>query len=239
MNELKIFDYEGEKIRTVIKDGEPWWVLKDVCMVLNIGNARDVFNRLDDDEKGVDQIDTLGGKQNMQIVNESGLYNVILRSDKPQAKPFRKWVTSEVLPSIRKTGQYISKPKNAMEILELEFQAIKEISEKVDSLNDDLQNFKADIPLFAVECEELTKAVNKKVVSILGGKHAAAYKDNHFRGKVYMDIYREIKRQFGVSSYKAIKRSDIDFVKQILQNYKLPFALEQEFNNFQNQIELK
>lgn len=108
MNDLQIFNYNGNDVRTIQIDGEPWWVLKDVCMVLNIGNARDVFNRLDDDEKGVDQIDTLGGKQNMQIVNESGLYNVILRSDKPEAKPFRKWVTSEVLPSIRKHGAYMT-----------------------------------------------------------------------------------------------------------------------------------
>lgn len=108
MNGLQIFHYNGNEVRTIQKDGEPWWVLKDVCGVLSIGNARDVFNRLDDDEKGVDQIDTLGGKQNMQIVNESGLYNVILRSDKPEAKPFRKWVTNEVLPSIRKYGAYMT-----------------------------------------------------------------------------------------------------------------------------------
>lgn len=108
MSELQIFNYDGNEVRTIQIDGEPWWVLKDVCTVLSIGNARDVFSRLDDDEKGVDQIDTLGGKQYMQIVNESGLYNVILRSDKPQAKPFRKWVTSEVLPSIRKNGAYLT-----------------------------------------------------------------------------------------------------------------------------------
>lgn len=108
MSELQIFNYDGNEVRTIQIDGEPWWVLKDVCTVLSIGNARDVFSRLDDDEKGVDQIDTLGGKQYMQIVNESGLYNVILRSDKPQAKPFRKWVTSEVLPSIRKHGAYLT-----------------------------------------------------------------------------------------------------------------------------------
>lgn len=108
MNELQIFNYNGNEVRTIQKDGEPWWVLKDVCTVLDLGNSRMVFDRLDEDEKGVNQIDTLGGKQNMQIVNESGLYNVILRSDKPEAKPFRKWVTSEVLPSIRKHGAYMT-----------------------------------------------------------------------------------------------------------------------------------
>lgn len=111
MNDIQIFQYQDKPVRTIQKDGEPWWVLKDVCEVLEINNARDVFNRLEDDEKGVGQIDTLGGHQKTNIINESGLYNVILRSDKPQAKPFRKWVTSEVLPSIRKHGGYLTPEK--------------------------------------------------------------------------------------------------------------------------------
>ena len=112
MNELQVFTYSGNEVRTVQKNGEPWFVLKDVCAILSIGNVADVCARLDTDEKGVGQIDTLGGRQNMNIINESGLYNVILRSDKPEAKPFRKWVTSEVLPSIRRTGGYIAGQEN-------------------------------------------------------------------------------------------------------------------------------
>lgn len=108
MNEIQIFNYNSSEVRTIQKDGEPWFVLKDVCSILGIGNSRMAADRLDPDEKGVSQIDTLGGKQATTIINESGLYNVILRSDKPEAKPFRKWVTSEVLPAIRKTGMYLS-----------------------------------------------------------------------------------------------------------------------------------
>lgn len=106
MNELQIFNYGKIPVRTVLVGGEPWWVLTDVCRVLGIKNSRDVVNRLDPDEKGVGQIDTPGGNQNMTIVNESGLYKVILRSDKPEAKAFSRWVTHEVLPAIRKTGAY-------------------------------------------------------------------------------------------------------------------------------------
>ena len=106
MSNIRIFNYNSVEVRTIQNDGEPWFVLKDVCNVLHIGNSRDVVARLDQDEKGVGQIDTLGGKQEMTIINESGLYNVILRSDKPEAKPFRKWVTSEVLPTIRRHGMY-------------------------------------------------------------------------------------------------------------------------------------
>ena len=108
MNELQVFNYNGNEVRTIQKDGEPWWVLKDVCEVLGLSSPHKVFDRLDEDEKGRNQIPTPGGEQEMTVVNESGLYNVILRSDKPEAKPFRKWVTSEVLPSIRKHGAYMT-----------------------------------------------------------------------------------------------------------------------------------
>ncbi len=107
-NNLAIFSYNDTPVRTVQIGGEPWFVLKDVCAILGMDTAqlRKVADRLDADEKGRTQITTPGGVQETWIVNESGLYSVILRSDKPEAKPFRKWVTSEVLPSIRKTGGY-------------------------------------------------------------------------------------------------------------------------------------
>jgi anti-repressor protein len=111
MNNLQVFNYNGNEVRTIQKDGEPWWVLKDVCEVLGLSSPHKVFDRLDEDEKGRNQIPTPGGEQEMTVVNESGLYNVILRSDKPEAKPFRKWVTSEVLPSIRKHGAYMTPQK--------------------------------------------------------------------------------------------------------------------------------
>ena len=106
MNELQVFSYEGNEVRTVQFNCETWWVLKDVCDVLGIHNYRNVTARLDDDEKGVHQVDTLGGSQETTIINESGLYNVILRSDKPEAKKFKRWVTHDVLPAIRRHGLY-------------------------------------------------------------------------------------------------------------------------------------
>ena len=108
MAEIQVFTYQHREVRTVELNGEPWFVLKDVCEVLSIGTPAKVAERLDEDEKGMSQIHTPGGLQNVSIITESGLYNVILRSDKPEAKPFRKWVTSEVLPSIRKHGGYIA-----------------------------------------------------------------------------------------------------------------------------------
>lgn len=104
MNDMQIFNYNETPVRTVMKDNEPWFVLKDVCEVLGISNPTMAADRLDADERA--KLD-LGRQGSGWIINEPGLYNVILRSDKPQAKPFRKWVTAEVLPSIRRTGGYI------------------------------------------------------------------------------------------------------------------------------------
>lgn len=106
MNAMQNFAFEENLIRVIIRDGDPWFVLNDVCRVLEIKNARDAASRLDDDEKGVGSTDTLGGIQEQIIINESGLYSLILTSRKPEAKKFKKWVTSEVLPSIRRTGSY-------------------------------------------------------------------------------------------------------------------------------------
>lgn len=106
MTNIQVFEYQNNKVRTVDVDGEAWFVLKDVCEVLHLGTTAKVAERLDDDEKGMNQIHTPGGTQNVTVVNESGLYHVILRSDKPEAAPFRRWVTNDVLPTIRKTGSY-------------------------------------------------------------------------------------------------------------------------------------
>nr|WP_325195610.1 phage antirepressor [uncultured Oscillibacter sp.] len=108
MSNIQIFNYNSTEIRTIQNDGEPWFVLKDVCQVLGMDTTqlKKVADRLEADEKGRTQITTPGGVQETWIINESGLYNVILRSDKPEAKPFRKWVTSEVLPTIRRHGMY-------------------------------------------------------------------------------------------------------------------------------------
>ena len=112
--QLSTFNFESKSIRTLAINNEPWFVAKDLCNAINISNYRDAIERLDDDEKGVALTDTLGGKQEMAVVSESGMYTLILRCRDAVKKGsiphrFRKWVTAEVLPTIRKTGKYESK----------------------------------------------------------------------------------------------------------------------------------
>ncbi|PQJ27423.1 BRO-N domain-containing protein [Rubritalea profundi] len=107
MNTELTAKFEGHKVRVLGTAMEPMFVAKDVCDVLEIKNSRQALARLDDNEKGVTIADTLGGSQEMTYVTESGLYHLMFKSRKPAAKRFRRWVTDEVIPSIRKTGSYV------------------------------------------------------------------------------------------------------------------------------------
>lgn len=109
MNDVTIFRKdEFGAVRAVTLEGEPWFVAADVCRALGLGNSSMAVSKLDEDEKGISLIDTLGGEQKLGIVNESGLYSLVLSSRKPEAKAFKRWITHEVTPSIRKTGGYIA-----------------------------------------------------------------------------------------------------------------------------------
>lgn len=232
MNNLQIFQNNNfGEIRTVQINNEIWFVGKDVASALGYIKERNaIATHVDEEDKRVVPIQgDLGGTQEMTIINESGLYPLILSSKLPTAKEFKRWVTNEVLPSIRKTGSYI-RPKTAMELIELEFQAIKEVKQEVEEVKKDLEDFKQDIPLLALEIECIIKARNKTAVSLLGGKESPAYKNKSLRGKVYSDLSREVKRQFGVDTYKAIKRSDCQKVISIIENYRLPICLYEEIS---------
>lgn len=113
---IQVFNYETNEIRTVENNGAVWFVAKDVCDVLDISKYRDAVSKLDDDERGSVKVDTPGGEQEMTAINESGLYTLILRSNKPNAKLFRKWVTGTVLPSIKQHGFYAT-PDTAQRII--------------------------------------------------------------------------------------------------------------------------
>ena len=137
MNNLQTFNFQNLPVRTVQLNNQPYWVLKDVCAVLGISNSRMTAERLEDDEVSqTDIIDSLGRSQSTSVITESGLYAVILRSDKPNAKEFRKWVTSEVLPAIRKTGAYLTDEKaydithNPQSLADLLLQAGEQLKQK-------------------------------------------------------------------------------------------------------------
>jgi anti-repressor protein len=129
MSNITLFDFNSSTIRVVNVDGEPWFVASDICKILELDNVSMATNRLDGDERGVISLsDTLGTEQNYTIINESGFYSLVLGSRKLVAKPFKNWVTKEVLPSIRRTGKYESE-KAKLEQQFLPKVSIKEIDD--------------------------------------------------------------------------------------------------------------
>lgn len=232
MSSLQIFNSEefGE-IRTVIIDGEPWFCMTDICKALEISNTSQAKTRLNADGVITNEvIDSIGRKQNANFVNEPNMYKLIFQSRKESAERFTDWVTSEVLPAIRKTGSY-QKPMTIAEQIQLLAQGNVELEEKIEAVNDDLQEFKKDMPLLALECQKITKAKNQKVVPMLGGKDAPAYKDNSLRQLVYSDIDAQLRREFGVNTYKAIKRNQCDVAIKIINEYELPMYLKDRIDN--------
>lgn len=242
MNELRIFNSEefGD-IRTVTIDNEPWFVGKDVALALGYSNASKAVSVHVEEEDRILKVleaDSQNGnvvKTQTALINESGLYALIFGSKLDSAKRFKHWVTSEVLPTIRKTGSY-QKPMTVAEQIQLLAQGNVELKEKIEAVNDDLQEFKRDMPLLALECQKITKAKNQKVVPILGGKDAPAYKDNSIRQQVYSDIDAQLRREFGVNTYKAIKRNQCDLAVKIINEYELPMYLKDQIDSSNAQI---
>ena len=130
---IQVFNYNSRQVRTIDRDGEVWFVAKDVCNVLGLADIHTAIRSLDDDEKGRQSLPTPGGIQEMTIINESGLYKLTFRSNKPEAKKFTKWVTSEVLPAIRKTGAYALNGDMQKQLHKLEAENIL-LHEKVDAM---------------------------------------------------------------------------------------------------------
>lgn len=159
-------------VRAMLRDDGPWFVAADVCAALTIGNSRDALDRLDADEKGVGSIDTLGGLQRLATVNESGLYSLILGSRKPEAKPFKRWVTSEVLPAIRKTGAYAAAPALPQTFA----QALRALADKTE----EAERQAAALALAAPKVEMVDRYMDatgtqtfRQVAKLLGAKEPA------------------------------------------------------------------
>lgn len=195
MNELQIFNYNNTPIRTIEKDGEIWWVLKDVCGALGIANHHNVSaKRLEDDEKALYSVEGPDGQvQKTTIINEPGLYSVILRSDKPEAKDFKRWVTHDVLPSIRKTGSYDLEQAQVMtpaQLLAAQAQLLVDMERRMDEMQGQTRALEAKvetaIKAFARPSEDHWKADMDKAVKELCAQ--INWSLPKFQGKLYAEL---------------------------------------------------
>lgn len=240
MSKLMIFNNENfGQVRSLTIENKPYFVGKDVAGILGYSNPRDAILR---HCKAVVKHDDFkeGGKA-IALIPEGDLYRLIIKSNLPKAQEFESWVMDEVLPQIRKGGQYIIKRNeklSSIDMFELQVKALREVEEKVTDLDEKFEDFKEDLPLIGDEPDELVALVKMKGVEVLGGKGSKAYKDKSLRSKVYSDIWGEVKRQFGVRKYKAIKRKHFDKAKEIISKYDTTVLLAEEISLFNDQIDL-
>lgn len=226
MNQFaKVFNYQEQQVRTLLKDNQPWFVAKDVCDILEISNSRDALSRLDEDEKATSVLPTQYGNKEMNLVNESGLYELVFTSRKQEAKSFKKWIKQEVLPSIRKTGTYssekvvpLSKDKALVTVLRTtadlveDTQAIKEEQHEIRKLVSQIDNkVEEQITLDHGEQRRLQKVVAHKVYELES--------DHEQRPRLFRELYREIKDRFGVASYKDVKRKELQSAIRYVENW--------------------
>jgi prophage antirepressor-like protein len=235
MEEMQIFNSkEFGYIRTTTINNEPWFVGKDVAKALGYGEGKSlnnaILNHVSEEDKGVTELVTPGGKQKMTIINESGLYSLIFGSKLDSAKRFKRWVTSEVLPSIRRTGSY-GIPLTIPEQIQLLARGNVELERRIDTIQSDVEAIKADLPILPIEAERITTATKKKGVEVLGGINSSAYRNKGLRQKLYSNLYSNLKYNFGVRSYKSIKRSQCDKAIDIINSYQPPYFLEEEIRN--------
>lgn len=209
MNNLQIFNSaEFGEIRTVVKDNEPMFCLADVCKALEIKNATDVAKRLEEDEVTRFNLGSQSGETN--FVNESGLYAVILRSDKPNARKFRKWVTSEVLPSIRKNGSY-QKQLSPQEIMRIQLGMIDDHEWRITTLENTMT-------IDYGQQKTLEGIVNNTVIDCLGGKDSNAYQE--IGKKVFAECNRDLKNYFNVNARNNVPRKRYEEACEYARTWK-------------------
>ena len=214
MEQLKIFENEEfGQVRTVTRDGEVWFVGKDVAEALGYANASDAISKhVDREDKGVAKCDTLGGVQVLTVINESGLYALVFGSRLESAKRFKRWVTSEVLPAIRKTGSY------DMSRLSKEMRAILNCDERIVIIDDRVTNLENCMTIDYGQQTVLGDEVNKAVLDALGGKYSNAY--NEIGKKVFAECNRDLKHYFHVNARNNVPKKRYEEAVQYIQRWK-------------------
>lgn len=236
MSDLMKFDFESLTVRSVLLDGTPWFVAVDVCRALEISNPSLVVNGreriredgssywsggLDDDEKGIVTVNTPGGRQEMLCVNESGVYSLVFQSRKSEAKTFKRWITHDVIPSIRKTGRYESRKADVVpmderqvrvELLKTALDHEERLTGIEDKINQVERKVDEQITLDSGEQRVVQKAVAKRVYSMSD--------ESTEQRRMFRELYREIKDRWAVPSYKDVRRTELQEVIRYIEAWR-------------------
>ena len=203
MNE--IFNFHGQEVRTLTIDDEPWFVGKDVADILGYQNgSRDINRHVDEEDRQNYQNGTFGNR-GVTVINESGLYSLILSSKLPQAREFKRWVTSEVLPAIRKQGGFIREDLDEDAFIAL-FTGQKELRKQQVTMLEDIDYLKNEQPIHPSYAQSLLKKRKSRVVACLGGIDSPAYADKTFAQSVFRQAEIDFKDHFNISRYDLLPK---------------------------------
>ncbi|HDC7618535.1 TPA: ORF6C domain-containing protein [Staphylococcus aureus] len=237
MQELQTFNFEELPVRTLEVDGEPYFIGKDVADILGYANGRDALSKhVDAEDKLTSQIATAGQNRNVTIINESGLYSLIFSSKLENAKRFKRWVTSEVLPTLRKTGAY-QVPSDPMQALRLMFKATEETKQEIKNVKDDVIDLKENQKLDAGDYNFLTRTINQRVAHI---QRLHAITNQKQRSELFRDINSEVKKMTGASSRTNVRQKHFDDVIEMIANWfpsqATLYRIKQIEMKFENEI---
>lgn len=249
MNELQLFNFEGNEVRSLLIDEVPYFVAKDATRVLGYKNTTQALNdRVDDEDKisklvnesQISENDNFVNDSqrmvNVDLINESGLYSLILSSKMPNAKKFKHWVTSEVLPAIRKTGSY-QIPQTPEEQLKLTMQVTNRLVGRVDKVEKDLQHIKDTAEVDEQQRYELLQARKARVMKACGGENSNYYQEKKAK-KVFAEFGRDFKKAFQIPRYDCLKKKLFDEAIDFTKKWYPSFVLQREIQNVNAQTRL-
>jgi len=239
MNELTVFKFKTSPVRTILIEGEPWFVAKDVCDVLGILFHRDAVSRLTPKQRGSVMVDTLGGKQEMSAVNEAGLYKLIFSSRKPEAEEFTDWVTSEVLPSIRKTGSYsIHQTEITSDFLQQVTDQLREKEKQIKELKpkaeffDAVANSKSAIPIGNVAKILEIPGIGRNILfQILRDQGILMHDNVPYQQYIDRGYFRVIEQKYNtpegetkISIKTLVYQKGIEYIRKVVSQYNRELA---------------
>lgn len=236
MNELQIFqNKEFGEVRSLVINNEPWFVGKDVAEALGYKNSKNaVPTHVDEEDKLSTQIEYTGQKRNVTVINESGLYSLILSSKLPNAKKFKRWVTSEVLPTLRKTGSYTKVPTDPRELLMLTIKAHEQTAQRVDVLEEKVSSLEKSTTIDSSQQQILEKIAKATVIRTLGGFDSRAYQ--LMSRKIFSNIWRDYKNYFKLGSFRDTLKTEFENAKEYLESWSPEVNTSLKIKEYNSQL---
>lgn len=242
MNELQIFqNKEFGEVRSLVINNEPWFVGKDVAEALGYKDVNHaILDHVDEEDKVNSKTQGQNapelGQRGSWLINESGLYSLILSSKLPNAKKFKRWVTSEVLPTLRKTGSYAKAPTDQRELLKLTIEAHEQTAQRVDVLEEKVSSLEKSTTIDSSQQNTLERIAKATVIRTLGGVDSRAYQ--LMSRKIFSNIWRDYKNYFKLGSFRDTLKTEFENAKEYLESWSPEVNVSLKIKEYNSQLSM-